>query len=518
MLYTCGYGLTFTTALSGTLVAIACFTFVDDTDVIHSRDDVNTPGAAVAAEMQSVMDIWEGGIHATGGALNPSKSYWYMIDFNWRLQQLRWNYKRITEVLGEIKVQNPQSELKVLERLKVDDPRVTLGINISPEGTWEGKKSHLLEKVHKWVSRLKSGHLNQVDTWYALTGTIMKTLEYPMVAISLTKAHWDKITSPLLQAILPRIGMARTFPHKVIYAPLSRNGLGLIHPYDNQNLQQLQTVLRHGDHPLPTGQLICASFEQMQLKIGTSEPFLTLPFKSYGGLATHCWISHLWEYLSAQQLTLQPGASAVQLQHSQNEWTTEPTHKGLSPGTNSNRFLMPLFLAAGYTKDDLLAINVCRMYLHAVTISDISTAKGLFLTNPAWSGTQDTTRYSKYQWPCTHRPGNSTWQLWQEALQKAVLVPQAIDLRIRYAIGHWTTDTSDWKWFTNDSKSCLYHREGHLWRLFEPRNTRSTRQRIYHARTLLKTLPNLLLRATVEKAASDKATITGTVHEQPPPS
>jgi hypothetical protein len=138
MLYTCGYGLTFTTALSGTLVAIACFAFVDDTDVIHSRDDVNTPGEAVAAEMQSVMDIWEGGIRATGGALNPSKSYWYMIDFNWMPQQLRWNYKRITEVPGEIKVQNPQSKLEVLERLEVDDPRVTLSINISPDETWEG--------------------------------------------------------------------------------------------------------------------------------------------------------------------------------------------------------------------------------------------------------------------------------------------------------------------------------------------------------------------------------------------
>jgi hypothetical protein len=126
------------------------------------------------------------------------------------------------------------------------------------------------------------------------------------------------------------------------------------------------------------------------------------------------------------------------------------------------------------------------MYLHAVTISDISTDNGLFLTNPAWSGTRDTIQYSKYQWPRTHRPGNSTWQLWQEALQKAVLIPQATDLRIRYAIGHWTTDTSDWKWFTNDSKSCLYHHKGHIWRLFEPRNTRSTRQHIYHAQTLKK--------------------------------
>jgi hypothetical protein len=36
MLYTAGYGMTVLSAVSGTLVAIACFAFVDDTDVIHS--------------------------------------------------------------------------------------------------------------------------------------------------------------------------------------------------------------------------------------------------------------------------------------------------------------------------------------------------------------------------------------------------------------------------------------------------------------------------------------------------
>jgi hypothetical protein len=83
MLYTAGFGLTLNSAVSGTLMAIACFAFVDDTDVIHSKDDVNTTGKTIAAEMQDVVDLWEGGIRATGGALESSKSYWYLIDFKW---------------------------------------------------------------------------------------------------------------------------------------------------------------------------------------------------------------------------------------------------------------------------------------------------------------------------------------------------------------------------------------------------------------------------------------------------
>jgi hypothetical protein len=34
-------------------------------------------------EMQAVMDTWEGRIRATGGALEPSKCHWYLIDFKW---------------------------------------------------------------------------------------------------------------------------------------------------------------------------------------------------------------------------------------------------------------------------------------------------------------------------------------------------------------------------------------------------------------------------------------------------
>jgi hypothetical protein len=94
MLYTAGFGLTLNSAISGTLVAIACFAFVNDADVIHSKDDVNTPGEIIAAKMQDFVDLWEGSIRATGGALEPSKSYWYLIDFKWIPDKLRWDYKK----------------------------------------------------------------------------------------------------------------------------------------------------------------------------------------------------------------------------------------------------------------------------------------------------------------------------------------------------------------------------------------------------------------------------------------
>jgi hypothetical protein len=62
-------------------VSFVCYAFVDDTDLVHIAKDVDTRGPTIIAEMQSALDHWEGGLKATGGALVPEKSYWYLIDF-----------------------------------------------------------------------------------------------------------------------------------------------------------------------------------------------------------------------------------------------------------------------------------------------------------------------------------------------------------------------------------------------------------------------------------------------------
>jgi hypothetical protein len=169
------------------------------------------------------------------------------------------------------------------------------------------------------------------------------------------------------------------------------------------------------------------------------------------------------------------------MQYAQKEWTLEPKHEGLSIGTKSDQFLMPLFIDAGYKNDKLLALNVCRMYLHAVTLSDIVTADGIYVTQSAWTGQQDHDRKSRYYWPRTYRPGNGTWQLWQEALAKTAIVRQATDLHIRFLLGHWISNQANWQWLVDKSKTCLYHKEGHRWRIFKPRTTRNAQHRRYHS-------------------------------------
>jgi hypothetical protein len=52
--------------------------------------------------MQKVFDTWEGLLRTTGGALRDDKSYWYLLDYNFRGGV--WKYRSIEEMPGDIEV------------------------------------------------------------------------------------------------------------------------------------------------------------------------------------------------------------------------------------------------------------------------------------------------------------------------------------------------------------------------------------------------------------------------------
>jgi hypothetical protein len=98
---TAGFGFFLLTALTVLVVQFVCFAFVDDADVVHTANDVNTSGDSVRQEMQQAIDHWEGGLKATGGALVPEKSNWYLIDFVWKGE--KWRYATKEDIPGKFR-------------------------------------------------------------------------------------------------------------------------------------------------------------------------------------------------------------------------------------------------------------------------------------------------------------------------------------------------------------------------------------------------------------------------------
>jgi len=72
------------------------YSFVDNTDLVQMGPHIESTSQEVLPLMQATLSLWEQGLLATSGALIPSKSFWYHIDFCWKGS----HWRHINEVMG----------------------------------------------------------------------------------------------------------------------------------------------------------------------------------------------------------------------------------------------------------------------------------------------------------------------------------------------------------------------------------------------------------------------------------
>ena len=159
--------------------------------------------------------------------------------------------------------------------------------------------------------------------------------------------------------------------------------------------------------------LLNKNMDLVQLYVGSEITFWDLPFAAYGHLAPPGWIKHTWEALLHTPLVLRgPPIAIPRRQH-------------------GNVFLMDAFVDRGFSPTILLRLNECRLFLHATTLADITTADGTSLDANAWHGHQSfNQQYCSDTWINTTNPGLPYWQLWQLVLHQLFLVPTAPHLRL----------------------------------------------------------------------------------------
>ena len=61
---------------------MACFLFVDDTDLVVPANE-NENDATVYNKLQQSIDFWNGILKVTEGSLKPEKCYCYFAIFKW---------------------------------------------------------------------------------------------------------------------------------------------------------------------------------------------------------------------------------------------------------------------------------------------------------------------------------------------------------------------------------------------------------------------------------------------------
>jgi len=97
-----------------------------------------------------------------------------------------------------ISIKDTDGELKELTQLAADEAQKMLGVWLAPDGNNEKQVEEMRATTVAWAEKVRTGAIDRRDAWQALTLTVMKKLEYPLLVLTLTEDECDYIMAPVL--------------------------------------------------------------------------------------------------------------------------------------------------------------------------------------------------------------------------------------------------------------------------------------------------------------------------------
>ena len=350
------HGTNFSTTISQKDIKFVGFAFVDDTDLIHSAKSMEDDFTKIGEAMQASVDDWEGGICATGGAIVPEKSHWYLVSFDWTGSD--WKYSSTAHTPYEVTVRNADGIRIPLPRMESSEATMTLGVFLAPDGNNNAAVDHLRNKTEEWRDQIRSSHLQKYEAWYALTSTIWKSIEYPLPALTMTYKECAYIMAPAKEGGLSKSRICQKLPLEAVHGPLRYQGLGLNHIKITQEVSHLEIIRQHIWRDTPTSRLIQENTEELHLEIGLGGNIFDYPYTPFRKAVTECWLLNTWEFIDQHPFTYTELGPYLELQ------------------CVGDQYLTKLFLDCGYSGASLRKLLMCRKHLEVTTLADITTGDG----------------------------------------------------------------------------------------------------------------------------------------------
>jgi hypothetical protein len=173
--------------------------------------------------------------------------------------------------------------------------------------------------------------------------------------------------SPLLQYALPAIGVCRTFPRDIVFAPTKYSGLGIKHLFTIQEITRIKDIISHTTRNTLLGDLYRQSLTILLLELGLGTVLHTIDYKRFGPLATTSLIKSSWGFLAENHLELSHNIT-------------------LPPQRLDDELIMSALANLTLSTENLCHLNRCRLFLRAYWLSDISDGTGQYILDNAWLG------------------------------------------------------------------------------------------------------------------------------------
>jgi hypothetical protein len=397
--------------------------------------------------MQKKITAWVDAIGVTGGILAPHKCWWYLVTFEYKQRQWKACLPREDFRLW---IKSPHSRKVEVTKLDPGHSMNMLGVYLSPDGNTKQHVRYLREKAQRWAMDISSSSANREEVWTVLHRTIPFAMAYSLSATTLTKEDCKYIMAPIHKVGLPKAGITATIPAAIRAGPFNRGGLGILDAYTHMGASKVDTLVSNIWKGTPTGRLLELALEDLALEIGLQDPWQLHTLKQ--GLkyaTTPSWIRHLFEFTTTNNIYIHLNIPLFQ-----------------TPRTN-DKTIMEAALQYTLQPQLLKSINIVRMALQVVWLSDISSATGTHLDSRCFTLHQKFPRRNNYRWPTQHYVTAKDWRIWRQWLHSLTVGNYH---RLSEPLGVWKVYDPDWigLWdcFVNESEEELYIRneEENTWR------------------------------------------------------
>jgi len=211
--------------------------------------------------------------------------------------------------------------------------------------------------------------------------------------------------------------------------------MSLHHIYTLQGSAKLKLFLGHLRLQDRTGLLLHNDLTQLQLISGTGKLILNLPATDFPWIETG-WLTSLWAVITDLNFKISYP----------NQWIPTLPRAG-------DAYLMETFSNRRYSTTVMRTLNRCGLVLQVITISDISSADGLYILPTVKEGTKLNTRISKLEWPNQENPSKADWIIWRSSLETL-----EVRGKLSSPLRPWQAPThQQWEYYYHASTQVVLH-------------------------------------------------------------
>jgi hypothetical protein len=346
--------------------------------------------------MQRSTFDWGMIVQATGGAIKPAKSFWYLL--SWKFNRGKPVLKSPSELpQTELLIPQPNAAPVAIARKENSHTAKTLGVWNNPINCPVVPLEKLKEKGLDWVDRLRSRPLERRDTRLSLTTQQYPKWSYGLSSLYASPTALDKTMGSIYRQALSPLGYNKNLP--VAFRTLPREYQGAdLRLWSIEKLgKDISILLQHWGSNSTLGNSLQVVYESFMMELGLEGNIFTRPYTKLQALASHSWFKILWQYCHHHQVKLCLDS----------RWHTPLLRVG-------DRALNELFLEQSRPMEEMIALNRLRKHLRLHSLADILMADGTTVDKEKVMTELQGESTRTFSW---EQPTKSDYNIWRQAIR-----------------------------------------------------------------------------------------------------